>query len=343
MKGKLQYFNIEKLGIYLRGSSEHLFINSDEAILDSLISWFHGRPQIINTGTRKADKSKGQSNVYCYDVDGSNGEYVFVLWNEVTNAEGEILTLSKQSKPGDAIVKSGLDSTKSIPGLPSYYWISLNHNLVVTLHFDHALSSLVALRDYITGYIQNYSEFAVTDEENENKVIGYRKPNDVGSMGYFKFDIKRKIDESTVQELSQKHNLITKVVRRTKKAVEDVEYQGFFHNLASKVIQRGLPSDREVCVDIELEFTPKSEADFKEIVRAYRTEILDPDRHNNLGFVLRGNGSRPLFLDGQSLRSEHNFELIRDNKKPLNAAELLEYIVRKQVRFVPRSNSREAA
>ncbi|ENQ8617104.1 hypothetical protein ACEQ7L_003657 [Vibrio fluvialis] len=341
MKGTIHYYNIDKLGIYKRGSDEQLF-DSSEAILDSLIDWFKKRPQLVNTSTRKADKAQGQSNVYCCDADGANGEYVFVLWNEMTNAEDEILALSKDSKPGEAKVKSGVDSKKVIPGLPSYYWISLNHKLIATIHFDHAVTALGAFKTYITSYVTNYSEFAVT-RKDDDKVIGYRQPGDGGSLGYFKFDLSRKTDESTVEELTQKYNLITKVVRRTTKAVEDVELQGFFHNLASKKIKRGLPKNREAFVELELEFTPSSESDFKEIVRAYEKEILDPDKYNNLGFVLKGDSGRKVFLDGKFMKTEHEFEIQRKNRNPFEAQELLDYIGRKQVRLVPRKKVKDAA
>ncbi|ELC9716795.1 hypothetical protein QX995_002171 [Vibrio vulnificus] len=342
MKGTLQYYNIDKLGIYKRGSDEQLF-DSSEAVLDSLIDWFKARPNLVNTSTRKADKAQGQSNVYCCDADGANGEYVFVLWNELTNAEDEILTLSKDSKPGAAKVKSGVDSKTAIPGLPSYYWISLNHDLIATIHFDHAMTSLGALRNYITSYVQNYSEFAVTHKDNEDKVIGYRHPDEEGPVGYFKFDLKRKTDESTVEELTQKFNRITKVVRRTEKAVEEVELKGFFHNLASKQIKRGLPQNREVYVEVEIEFTPSSEQDFKEIVKAYEREIIDPDKFNNLGFVLKGGGGKKVFLDGKFMKTEHEFEIQRNKRNPFEAGELLEYIGRKQIRLVPRKKVKEAA
>lgn len=59
MRGTLQYYDIDKLGIYKRGSDEQLF-DSSELVLDSLISWFKRRPNLVNTSTRKADKAIGQ-------------------------------------------------------------------------------------------------------------------------------------------------------------------------------------------------------------------------------------------------------------------------------------------
>ena len=343
MKGTLQYFTIDKLGIYKRGSDQQLF-ESSEAVLDSLIEWFESRPELVNTSTMKADKAKGQSNVYCCDADGANGEYVFVLWNELTNAEDEILTLSKDSKPGKAKVTSGVDSKNSIPGLPSYYWVSLNHGLVATIHFDHAMTALSALKSYVSNYVQNYSEFAVTHKDDENKVIGYCDPDDEDcGLGYFKFDLKRMVDESTVEELTQKFNRITKVVRRTQKAVEAVELRGFFHKLASRQIKRGLPKNREAFVEVEIEFTPASEADFKAIVKAYQKEIIDPDKYNNLGFILKGSNGKKLFLDGKAMKTEHGFDIPRRGKNPFKASVLLEYIGKKQVRLVPNIQVRKKA
>ncbi|QYJ74647.1 hypothetical protein [Shewanella sp. FJAT-52076] len=342
MKGTVQYFNIEKLGIYKRASEEQLF-DSAEAILDSLIEWVRGRPQTVNTSTRKADKGRGQSNVYCCDADGASGEYVFVLWNEMTNAEDEILTLSKDSKPGEVKVKPGVNSKEVIPGLPSYYWISLNHGLVATIHFDHAITSIAALKNYITSYVHNYSEFAITEEGDDNKVVGFSHPHSEEAKGYFKFELKRKIDESTVEELTQNYKRITKVVRRAQKSVEDVELQGFFSKLGSKQIGRGLPKGRQALVEVEIEFTPATEKDFKDIVRAYEREILDPDKYNNLGFVLKGEHGKKVFLDGKVLRTEHDFDIIRKKKNPFGAGELLEYIGRKQVRFVPKGRVKEVA
>lgn len=335
MKGTLQYYNIDKIGIYKRGSDEQLF-DSSEAVLDSLINWFKKRPNLVNTSTRKADKALGQSNIYCYDIDGANGEYVLVLWNELTNAENEILTISKDSKPGAANVKSGVDSDRVIPGLPSYYWISLNHRMIATIHYDHATTSLPALRNYITAYMQSYSEFAVISTDSADKVIGYRHPDErTGELGYFKFEIKRKTDESTIEELTQKHNKIVKIVRRIQKQAENVELVGLFHNLASKAIGRGLPKARDVHVEVELDFTPATAKDFLEIVQAYQNEITDPDKYNNLGFILKGESGRKIFLDGKYLKTEHDFGIQRMGKNPFSASQLLDYISAKQNRLVP--------
>ena len=343
MKGTLQYYNIDKLGIYKRGSDEELF-DSSEAVLDSLIRWFKQRPNLVNTSTKKADKVVGQTNVYCYDIDGENGEYVFVLWNELTNADDEILTIPKDSKPGEAKVKSSVNSETVIPGLPSYYWISLNHSLIATIHYDHAITSLVALRNYIIGYMQNFSEFAVTHQDDIDKVIGYRHPDDKdGDLGYFKLDLKRKNDESTIEELTQKHDKITKIVRRTQKQAENVELVGWFHNLASQAVNRGLPKAKDVHVEIELDFTPASANDFLDIVAAYQKEIIDPDKYNNLGFVLKGENGRKVFLDGKHLKTEHDFEIKRKGKNPFGASELLDYIGTKQIRLVPRQSKKRRA
>ncbi|MGL5221094.1 MAG: hypothetical protein ACRC8G_16870 [Plesiomonas shigelloides] len=343
MKGTLQYYSIDKFGFYKRGSEERT-LDSDEAILNSFMAWLKQRPNLVNTGTREADKRKGQSNVYCYGVDGYEGDYVFVLWNELTNADNEILLLPKNSKFGDAKVKSGVNSETVIAGLPSYYWISLKDGFVATIHFDHAMTSIGALKNYITYYVQNYSSFAVTHQEDENKVIGYRYPlSDTESNNYFKLELKRKIDDSTIQELTQKYNLITKIVRRTKIVAEDVVLRGFFHNLASESIKRGLPKKQSACVEVEIEFTPSSESDFTDIVKAYENEITDPDQHNNLGFILKGESGRTRFLDGQVMKTEHEFEMVRKGKNPFAANELLDYILRRKIRLSPKSNIKDAA
>lgn len=344
MKGTLEYYNISQLGIYKRASETHLFDNSDSEILDSLIRWFKQRPDVVNTCTQSANKAKGQSNVYCYDAAGSEGEYIFVLWNELTNAENEILTLPKASKPGLATVKAGLNSNDQIPGQPSYYWVSLNHGFVATIHFGHSMTTLIALRDYISGYVTNYSEFVVLDDKNPDKVVGYRAPsasND-SPKGYFKFRLKRKLDENTIEELSQNYKKITKIVRRTKKKVEQVGLDGFFHKLASRAIHRGLPKNRETHIEIELEFTPNTARDFERIVEAYENQITDPDKSNNLGFILKGGNGKTLFLNGCHKKDEHDFEIIRKNKNPFGATELLRYILRKQVRFVPQKKDNAA-
>ena len=335
MKGTLQYYDIDKLGIYKKGSDEELF-DSSEAVLNSLVDWFKSRPDLVNTSTKKADKTVGQSNVYCCDIDGANGEYVFVLWNELSNADNEILTVSKKSKPGDAKVKSGVDSNTVIPGLPSYYWISLNHEFIATIHYDHAMTSIVALRNYITDYVRNYSEFAVTKEDNDDKVVGFRHPNDDGNLGSFKLLLKRKVDETTIEELTQKHANITKIVRRSQKQVENVEVNSWFHKLGSQAVKRGLPKSDSVNVEIELDFTPATQKDFLDIVTAYQKEIIDPDKNNNLGFVLRGGGGQKIFLNGKDLKTEHAFEILRNDKNPFGASQLLDYIGSKQIRLVPR-------
>jgi hypothetical protein len=343
MKGTLQYYDIEKLGIYKRGSNEQLF-DSSEAILDSLIDWFKSRPNLVNTKTKDADKAVGQSNVYCCDAYGKDGEYLFVLWNEMANSDNEILALSKNSKPGEAKVQSGHNSDKNIPGLPSYYWISMNNDFIATIHFDHAVMSLTSFRDYLGSYVSNYSEFAITAKDNHQKVIGYREPNTEGKLGYFKFELKRMVDSSTVEELTQKFTKITKIVRRSKKAVENIDYKGFFKEFGSQAIGRGLPKSRGVCVEIELEFTPKSAADFESIVKKYQEEILEPDKYNNLGFVLKGESGKTMFLDGRQMREEHDFEILRHNKNPFKADELMAYIDRKRIRLTPREvKSRDAA
>ncbi|MBF8449489.1 hypothetical protein [Aeromonas dhakensis] len=342
MNGTLQYYNIYKLGIYKKGSDQELF-ESSELIINSLIDWFNSRPNLVNTSTKVAEKTTGQINVYCYDITGQNGEYVIILWNELTNAENEILTVRKDSKPGKAKVKSGVNSKDDIPGLPSYYWISLNNGFVATIAFDHAITSLAALKNYITSYVQSYSEFAITHEEDDNKVIGYRHPENDGELGYFKFELKRKIDELTIEELTEKYDRITKIVRRIKKSAVNTELKGFFHNLASNAINRGIPDNKDANVEIELDFTPATQQDFLNIVDAYKKQITDPERYNNLGFVIKGENGKKIFLDGKHLRTEHGFEIVRNKKNPFGASELLNYIEAKHRILIPRKQKKRRA
>lgn len=341
MKGTIQYFDIEKLGIYKRGSNELLF-NSQKQILESLDKWVNSRPDTVNTLAAKAEKHLGQNNIYCCDSFSSDGEFIFILWNELTNQENEILTLAKSSKPGELSVKTGIDSKKSIPGLPSYYWVSLRNKTIATISFEHSITSIGAFKNYVKAFVDNYSNFAVTSPENENKVIGYCNPENTKEKGLFKLDLRRAIDKSTVEELAQKVNLIKKVVRKTKKSVQSVKngniIQSLFSNLASDLIGRGLPEGRETSIEIELDFTPKSSEEFQKIVLAYQKEILEPDRYNNLGFILKGNSQKTIFLDGKFKRFEHDFDLKRQSKNPFQAKELLDYIQEKQRVFGKNEN-----
>jgi hypothetical protein len=59
---------------------------------------------------------------------------------------------------------------------------------------------------------------------------------------------------------------------------------------------------------------------------------------------LKGESGKTMFLDGRQMREEHNFEILRHNKNPFKADELMAYIDRKRVRLTPREvKSRDAA
>ncbi|MFA0171092.1 hypothetical protein AB4424_13800 [Vibrio splendidus] len=338
MDGKLEYYDIKKFGFFERAGSKPSFSSQNE-IMDNLVKWVDSRPNLENTKTWKAEKDKGEMNIYCCDADGVNGNYVFILWNEMSNAENEILSMPKSAKIGEGSVKSGFNSETEIPGLPSYYWVSIDGGFIATLHFDHAIVSITNFKEYVKQYIQNYSGYAVTDEEDDTKVIGYKKTNDESkSTSYFKFDLQRRIDVQTIERLRTKFQDIKKIVRKTKiEATNPADrniIKRIMRGVGEAIVERGVPKSRPVEISVELEYSP-SIKDLDKLIDTYKEEINEPSRCNNIGFILKNHSSKPIYLSGERLKTEHNFEILRKKRNPFGAKQMLDYIGIKKIRLSP--------
>lgn len=334
MEGRVEYFDIKDFGFFLRGKDEVSFSTRQE-IMDNFLDWINGRPNLENTKAVKADKANGEMNVYCFDKDSRDGDYIIVLWNEMSNAENEILAVSKASKLGEAEAKSGFNSDTQIPGLPSYYWVSLKGEFVATIYFDHGTTSITNFKNYVTNYVQNHSGYAVTGKHGQ--VIGF-KENEDAPLSTFKFELTRRMDESSIERLQQNFTKINKLVRRSKIESTNPVDSGFIKRqlkgLGEKLMRKNLERNQEASIDFEFDFGVSSVADLNEMIADYGNTINEGSRHNDMGFKLKGE-NRAIYLSGERLKKNHDFAIIRKGRNPFTANQLLTHIERHKMRLNP--------
>lgn len=325
MEGKIDYFDIKEFNFCHRGKQTIAF-SSQQEIMDNFFDWINSRPNLDNTRTVKADKTEGQVNVYCLDKDSMDGDYVFVLWNEMSSNDGDVLAVSKTSTVGKVDVQPGFNSDTQIPGLPSYYWVSLKNQFVATIYFDHGTVSIANFKNYLTNYIYNYSGYAVRDKND--RVIGL-KQNKESPLSSFKFELTRSMDESSVERLIQNYSRINKLVKRSKIEATDPMDSAFLirkaKGLAEKFMKKSLNRNKETCLYFELDFNVSSLADMKEIISDYGDTINEAERLNDFGFKLKGE-SKLIYLSGESLRKIHSFDIIRERRNPFTANQILNHI-----------------
>ncbi|WP_351124459.1 hypothetical protein [Shewanella sp. T24-MNA-CIBAN-0130] len=183
MKSEITYFKINKFGFYNKKSlTEVPLFGGYEHFIQLFSNWLKKQENLGSTSTKGPDNSG--NNIYCSDFyhDESSGNFVITLWNEMSNVENKVLSLSRSQSIGNSTVKEDGDEN-SIIGLPSYFYFIPKKDLMLHVGLPQSSDNLRSIKQYISSYFKNLSKYKQTnsdgdtyysDSEGEDKKCQFR-------------------------------------------------------------------------------------------------------------------------------------------------------------------------
>ncbi|PXX92245.1 hypothetical protein DIT71_03290 [Marinobacter vulgaris] len=268
-----------------------------------------------------------------------------VLWNEVSNADGQVLAIPKSSPLGGSAVTEAKAGKDDILGLPSYYWFLPEHNAFATIRFSHSHQSIVTLQHYLKSYAENLSGYRLFNKHD--KIIGYKKDKTSDKCSWFRFHYSKKLNKGERKNLLDHPEKITALVRNAElpKAVPDrrsstTKGVDELRNLLSRMVPRGWvdEDDDEVGytdkidrmlndagvqkVSVEIPFVADQEM-LKFLVEEF-DENFDEGGFDRVGFKMKNKGT--VWLSASSIKADVDLDLTASRTKLPTAVEIMEAV-----------------
>lgn len=342
LEAKIQFFDINKFGFYLRGGERPVF-GACSNTLENLNDWATDGRSFENTKCYEENNDSDILNTYfCgFDKNEITEDCVLVLWNEVANDNGVVYGMNPSSTPGDeSMLTTDFGDVPAIPGAPSYFWFIPSINSFATIKFMHSVNGKGNLDRYLNGFMCNKSPCRVLN--SDGSVVGF-SPNgqetNNSSKVYSKFSAKRKTNKPLEAELLSNLEIITKVVKK-----EVLQYAVESHRTPLENMFRGildstptLTQDRDIIH--ELQFKP-SESQLRSMFQKYSD--LDSDSTiKNIGFVY--NNGRRVMLNSIDVNFTVDLIIQRESDKIISADRLLSAITRQREDILRHINTTESS
>ncbi|EGQ9805610.1 hypothetical protein BBM34_20640 [Vibrio parahaemolyticus] len=305
---ELTCYRLDKLGIY---SDEHEPYLSPKDLMKELKAWaFDSRKPLVETQTFDANSQTLEA--YCLDFYEKDGDYILGLWNKVHASNKGVGTVRKNAIPETAKVNHTRIDEDSIPGFPTYFYISPKHNLIAPIKIDLRQSGILAFRYYMRGYLRNYCSHLVDRMDGDVRIRGLCTTSSIGLDVDLRFPVKSAhplvsftLDMESVEKqyfIENAHS-ITKVVKdlSSEQVIKDDE-----HTSIERFVRafKGLPMTKRrssrVTMPVDL-----TQDHVKKLFEAY--ESSGGSDEYNVGFRLRGESkthwmsgaARVITLEGQ--------------------------------------------
>ena len=270
----ITFYKLEEFGFYRKNREKYpdRFFGDVNSVFGDFSNWLAAQENLGSTCTFEVDKEEGGQNTYCKDYykhDDGN-EYVFILWNEMSNADNKIFAMPKTAKVGSNGVKEPKTEDDDIIGLPSYFWFIPDMDIFAVVYFKHSVSNIKAMQQYIKEYCHAHSSFISLDE----KGMTYYNDGTADKAKYrFRFNHKKIVNNSKRSKLVDTPDKITEIVRKVEipKVITDPRNK---IRRAMNAIQIGL---RRVVPDFLMEGDeqPKEINDINEALKKASKQIIE--------------------------------------------------------------------
>ncbi|EHC04410.1 hypothetical protein Sbal625DRAFT_4000 [Shewanella baltica OS625] len=342
LRAEISYYHVLNFGFYsnTRPLKGPFFGGYDDFKL-KFSSWLKMQENLGSTSP--VTIAEGKKGVFCKDfyVDTETGEFLIVLWNELSNKEGNILSVSRDQRIGGGEVK-GAGDVNSIIGLPSYFWFVPKDDLVISIRFDHSSDNVRCVRDYISAFFKNCTSYR---HEDQDGMTFYVKEYDSEMHCRFKFDWEKITRKLEVNKLINKADKITGIVRQVrlvKRVTDERNSSRRLYDKCSELLENVLPewlrdgSDtsnnfieelrKSESTDLKITMPYKSnETEFGKLIHKYFNSIEDtvPEMKDKIGFKFKGD-SKIEWLDDTDIVKKVELNLIFSQEKIPKAVEVLE-------------------
>ena len=173
---ELTCYRLNKLGIY---SNEHEAYLSPKKLMRELKKWaFDSNKPLVETKT--FDSNSQTLEAYCLDFYEHDGDYILGLWNKVSTSVRGVGSVRKNATPVTVTVSHAKIDKDSIPGFPTYFYISPKKNLIAPIKLDLKQNGILQFRNYIKGYLKFYSSHIVDRVDGKTKIRGLCKTSSIG-------------------------------------------------------------------------------------------------------------------------------------------------------------------
>lgn len=349
MKAKFNFYSIKEFGFFKRSKKEAEFGNLND-FLDDFSSWLSKQDSIENTLVEnKANSSKVNGNLYCedfYECEETKN-CLITLWNEVSNDEGNVFAMSKSNKIGEGKISSTLGGENQIVGLPSYYWIIPEKNLLITINFTFSYQATQAIENYFKGYANSSCGFInhIAPEKAKGFTDGYK------NASWFRFKVERVLNKHQREKILRNPEKVKSLVRRfsINKTASDHRSktlrsltnlgQNFANLMKSGWINKehdnnGFTNEIENTVNSAGSYKVEIETPFaagEEVLEFMVSEFdknFDESKWEKVGFKLRSEGT--IWLGNTVIKNETKLNLAPRNSQLPSATEIMEAINEKR-------------
>ncbi|EHK8977857.1 hypothetical protein KCU42_004036 [Vibrio vulnificus] len=286
---ELTCYRLDKLGIY---SNEHDPYLTPQNLMKELKAWaFDSRKPLVETKT--FDPNSQTLEAYCLDFFESKGDYILGLWNRVHASKKGVGSVKKNTTPELAKVNHTKIDSDSIPGFPTYFFISPKNNLIASIKLDLKQSGILAFRSYIRGYLKHFSSHLVDRKDGDTRICGLCKTSSIGLEVDNRFPdkgahplVQFSLDIEEVEKhyfIQNAHN-ITKVIKdlEVEEVVQD-ENQTYIEQMVRAF--RGLPMTKRRSTRVTMPVSLTQEH-VEKLFESY--EANNGSHEYNVGFKIRG-------------------------------------------------------
>lgn len=254
--------------------------------------------------------SKGNNEVYCYDIEKFDDDYIFVLWNSSIGNGNRVLSIPQNGNVGE---KKSVHQTKisksRIPGIPAYFYIATKERKLITLDFKGSSSETSILIQYIKDFMHNFSSFTDHKLEANGKYSGgYKVKKTDKNYCYFSLEVKRYINASVEKDLILNFKNVIKIITKEKISVSSSSSQSLLNLrpiiklFTSQPDKTSIYSTVRMSVDVDFE-TP-------EHLKNYLSTIKGTYDAGNVSFVvLRKKKQEIINLDNSQTKEKVIFEV----------------------------------
>ncbi|WGL60527.1 hypothetical protein QEJ31_02790 [Pigmentibacter sp. JX0631] len=173
---RIFFYKFKKFGYYIRNGKhkEFMFGEQKEAFID-LVNWLNKRS--LST-TKIIDK---ESNIYCNGILNHNNCFTMMLWQEFNSSNsGKLYSLDKNAIAGETAPEIQQIDQNIIPGIPGYFWIDTNLNVIAVIKPSNCKSLGISLLeefllDFISYKWSKHVKIEFLEGNRDNISIKYRK------------------------------------------------------------------------------------------------------------------------------------------------------------------------
>jgi hypothetical protein len=345
LKANIHFYDIEEFGYFKRGESQPAF-GGLEAFFSDFSNWLKGQSALGSTLVQDPrPSSRVNGNIYCKDFYRCerSGDYLLILWNEVSNEDGQILAMPKDSKVGEEEYNKPKSNAGDILGLPSYYWFIKDLNAFATIRFSHSLQSVSAVQRYLKEYAETMSGFAITNDEG--RIVGYEGGGNERAR-WFRFNYAKMLNKSERQKLLDNPEKVKALIRRISvpkiipdRRNDERQLLTQLQQAVNKISQGWLKSsdDKKGFIDrfnkiasdagnqnIEVEIPFVGDQEIMEFLIQEFDKNVEELKEEKIGFKVSGYGN--IWLGDQTIKKEIDLSVSHTKQKLPTASEVMEAI-----------------